>query len=35
MKNSGLYNEFQVKLDKNPHPDKIAEEGWTVNHPLP
>lgn len=30
MKNSGLYNEFQ----DNPHPDKIAEEDWTFNHPL-
>ncbi len=35
MKNSGLYNESQVKLDKNPHPDEIAEEDWIVNHPLP
>jgi hypothetical protein len=34
MKNSGLYNEFQVKLDENPRPDEIAEEDWTVNHPL-
>jgi hypothetical protein len=33
MKNSGLYNEFQVKLDENPRPDEIAEEDWTVNHP--
>ncbi len=35
MKNTGLYQEFQIRLQENDKPDEIPDEDWTQYHPLP
>jgi hypothetical protein len=34
MHNTGLYQEFQIKLRENDKPDDIPEDEWTQDHPL-
>jgi hypothetical protein len=34
MQNTGMYPEFQIRLQQNDRPDDIPEDDWTLNHPL-
>jgi hypothetical protein len=34
MQNTGMYPEFQIRLQENDRPDEIPEDDWTLNHPL-
>jgi hypothetical protein len=34
VQNTGLYPEFQIRLQENDRPDEIPEDDWTLNHPL-
>jgi len=34
MKNTGLYQEFQIRTQENERPEDIPEDEWTQDHPL-
>jgi hypothetical protein len=34
IQNTGLYKEFSVRTQENPRPNDIAEDAWTIDHPL-
>jgi hypothetical protein len=34
MLNTGLYQDFQIRLEENVRTDEIPEEDWTMDHPL-
>jgi hypothetical protein len=34
MHNTGLFPEFQIRLNENARPEEISEDDWTLDHPL-
>lgn len=34
MQNTGLYQEFQIKIGENVRPEEILEEDWAMDHLL-
>jgi hypothetical protein len=34
MQNTGLYQEFQIRLQENDRLEEIPEDDWTLDHPL-
>jgi hypothetical protein len=34
MQSTGLYQEFQIRMQENDRPQEIPEDDWTLDHPL-